>query len=170
MVYIISGPIHSGKSSTLLAIYNEASSALITSGGFASEKTMNGTNRFTYALKNLVSGEEMPLALDQSDFNGEFKDIYAFDRFYFNQQAFDYGNALLIALSCDPNVHTIFIDEIGIIELEGNGFSTGFKAALASEKNIYVCVRDKWLSRVVEYFRIGEGDKGTEILSPQTLE
>ena len=162
MVYIISGPIHSGKSSTLIKLFKASIDSEFTSGGFVSQKTMDGTNRFTYALKNLVTGELRPLAVDQSDFHSEFKNIYTFDRFYFNQQAFDYGNALLIALSSDPNIQNIFIDEIGIIELEGHGFSTGFQAALASQKNVYVCVRDKWLPRV----QILVGDKGTEILSP----
>ena len=168
MVYWITGLIHSGKSTTLLKHFNESIESGTHSGGFVSEKFADTTNRFSYTLKNLSSSDKFPLAIDQSDFKGEFEKIYAFDRFYFNQDAFDYGNALLIALSKNPHIQNIFIDEIGVVELEGNGFSKGFQAALSSQKNVYVCVRNKWLPRVVAHFQISERDIGSEILSPDT--
>jgi len=159
MVYFIAGGINSGKSTTLVSLFNASKTNLNLevkhfAGGFVSEKQLIHNKRFSYTLRNLNTNETIPLAIDQSDFNDEFSNIIIYNRFNFNKDAFKYANSILTDLSKDSMITDIFIDEIGKIEIQGEGFASGFKIALDSRKNLYVCVRESLLPDVIETFHI----------------
>ena len=48
----------------------------------------------------------------------------------------------------------VFIDEIGPLELDGNGFFAGFKKILRTQRDVYITVRNHCVEDVINKFNI----------------
>ena len=172
MVYIISGEIGSGKTTRMLELYSKA--VLGTADGLVSRKiylgagesspvSLEGESRESeagpigYELLRLSNGESRVLVMLASHYNGEFEKSFRFDRFVFSEDGFRFGEGVIEELLEDDSISDIYIDEIGPIELKGQGFCQILHKALQTDKNLYLSVRSKCLDRVLERFGIEEG-------------
>ncbi|MDO8898349.1 MAG: nucleoside-triphosphatase [Bacteroidales bacterium] len=128
-IFIITGEIHQGKTTFAEQLILKLSEAGFKCGGFLSLGTMANGTRNSYTLQKVGANENVPLA-SASQIEGWNK----FRRFWFNPEAFRKGNAW-IDQALGQNCGCIFIDEIGPMELEGEGWSQSIEL-LAGKKEI----------------------------------
>jgi len=153
-VNIIAGQIDAGKTARLLSLYNSLPPG--TADGLASVKYFSATDGafLGYRLLSLTTGVQVPFVVLQDRYRREFASSFVFDRFIFSQTAISWGEKILADALANTAIQHIFIDEIGPVELQGQGFAAALKQVLASDKHIYLCINERNIGRVAESFSI----------------
>lgn len=147
MVYIISGPIDSGKSTRMAAFYQNCHRCQ--ADGLISRKIYMGSTFIGYELIRLSNGETRLLALLARHYLGQFEERFNYGHYVFSRSAFAFGEQALEEMLEDGNIKYIFLDEIGPIELEGRGFWRVFQRLLKSDKHLFIVVRSECLIPVL---------------------
>lgn len=134
-IVIVTGEKGGGKStyiSTLMALSDCA-------GGFLSIHRSDG-----YYLKNVETGEERLFLSSEPVFDKKFKEWYC------NPDALEWANGEL------DKIHSgdVFIDEVGMMEVSGSGFSPSLKVLLKRDVKLTLSVRKAFLDKVIEAFGI----------------
>jgi len=151
LVFIVTGHQGSGKTSFLEQLIKSLESKGISLAGFLAISTSRDDDQLAYSIKNITSGEMIPLA------SQEFYDNWSkIGSFYFNPRAIIKGNTIL----ADPNIHSsdlVVIDEIGPFELNDKIWS-GSVTPLVSDHHtpmIWI-VRKSLVGQVVEKWNLEE--------------
>nr|WP_319474706.1 nucleoside-triphosphatase [uncultured Sphaerochaeta sp.] len=101
-----------------------------------------------YRLKDLFSQEERLALAEQPIARGK-----RIGRFYLDEQAFDWINAQI--LQSLPISEVAIFDEIGKLEISGEGLATSFRKALETPSlQIYAAVRIPFIEEVLNSFSI----------------
>ena len=116
-IYVLTGPVQGGKTT----LVSEKISLLREKGvkvwGFLCPGSFTEGKRSAFSLVDLETGCRIPLG----DANAQ-KGWVKFRRFFFNPEAFIAGELWIKrCLTRDPNL--VVIDEVGPMELEGNGWA-----------------------------------------------
>ncbi len=74
-------------------------------------------------------------------------------RFKFSKARFDLAAKRMKHQAYDPKIEVIVIDEIGKLELTGEGFYDVFVELLLSDKDLHLVVRDYLHNEVIELIR-----------------
>lgn len=144
-IYIYSGPIHSGKT-TRLAEWA------------AQQKNIDGIlapmQKGKRYLKRIASGEIRQLEPDESSMNPV--DIYTIGKFSFSKSVFQWAADALQEATYKP-LNWLVIDEIGFLELDGQGLEPAVKKTLAlnrsvGPKNILIVVREKLVEKIITHY------------------
>jgi nucleoside-triphosphatase len=140
-VFILTGEIHSGKT-TALEKWSKGKSVSGILTPIVEER------RVVYDLK---TASYFPLEANADDEN-----IISVGRYHFSQEAFHKMNVLLKQQS-NRSVEWVVIDEVGLLELDGKGLydSVVYLLENAQPKLIFV-VRESLVQRVKEYFSLTE--------------
>lgn len=156
MIFIVAGGIDSGKTARLQSAYESLPSG--TCMGFLSMKFYSAGHFAGYDLFELGTGSVLPLARLTSLYSQQFAKSFAFDRFTFDQSAFNYGCGRLLEAASDRGCKAIFIDEVGPMELSGLAFSPALRRIIEpqvlSRKDIYMAVRSSCIEEVCSSFGI----------------
>ncbi len=153
-VTIITGEMDAGKTTELIQLYEGLPAG--TADGFASIKVFSEQGAFAgYDLKRLATGETLPfIRLSKSDEAQIQKESFGFDRFTFLRQPLAAAEQAIRDILSAPLIRTVLLDEIGPVELQGNGFCRALKMLLASDKDLYLCINKKNLDPVAKKFGI----------------
>ncbi len=156
MILFVAGSIGSGKTSRMRSIYDGL--PMGSCRGFLSVKSYSSGDFTGYDLLELDSGFSMPLARLSILYKGEFSLPFTFDRFTFDQSAFDYGCLRLIEAATDDKCRSIFIDEIGPMEISGLAFAPALRSLVLSgaaiRKDIYIAARETSIDEICSLFGI----------------
>lgn len=156
MVFIIAGGIDSGKTARLKSAYASLPSG--TCRGFLSVKSYSDGQFTGYDLFELGTGATRPLARLTSLYRRQFAKPFVFDRFTFDQSAFDYGCGGLLEAAQDDVCQAIFIDEVGPMELSGLAFAPALRRIMQlnvlSGKDIYIAIRSSCIAEICSSFGI----------------
>ena len=142
-IYIYTGPVKSGKSTLLLKwIENRSDVAGILSVMFKGRKH----------LYSIVQKEMKCLECDS-------KQPVKVGRYIFDNDIFKWGQVqLLKGLDTDPKV--LVVDEIGFLELKGEGLEPAFSKILNASKQqeliLLLVIRDSLVERVVEFYKLDQ--------------
>lgn len=152
---IITGEMDTGKTRELIRLYHDLPAG--TADGFASNKFFSEQGAFAgYDLKRLGTGKTVPfIRLRKGDEGMPQKENFDFDRFIFLRETFVAAEQAIRDILSDPSIRTVLLDEIGPVELQGNGFCSALKDLLASDKELYFCINRKNLDPVAKKFGIG---------------
>lgn len=100
----------------------------------------------------------MPLGRLSSLYRGQFRSPFAFDRFTFDQEAFDYGCREILEGAEDGRCLNVIIDEVGPMELAGFAFAPALRGIVErrtfASKDIYIAVRSSCVGQVCSLFGI----------------
>jgi nucleoside-triphosphatase THEP1 len=115
--FILTGERGAGKSTLCLALAERARQAGISVGGIVSISEGDTLPWQGYRVKNLLTGEERPLARRTDIQEGIRCGSYVFDPegIRFGQQA--------IEQAVQAGVHLLVVDEVGLLELNGEGWA-----------------------------------------------
>lgn len=133
---IITGGKGSGKTTRLLSLSSECRNP----SGYASVHRDD-----EYFLLDLSRGEERLLMTSEPRFSARFR------RWYYDESLFSIAEQSLMAIAEGD----VFLDEIGLLELEGKGFSRALRYLLTEGKaSLTITARDAYLESVISYFSI----------------
>jgi nucleoside-triphosphatase THEP1 len=149
MVYIVAGGIDEGKTEKMDALYQERKQG----DGFLSKKIFVDKDFVGYEIVRLSSGENMPLAYKSDHVPGDWDEMHRFGPFSFSKRAFAFARQIIDEI-IDKGIEPVFIDEIGPLELRGEGFCEILQEVLNTGKDVYISVRSRCVEDVIEKFNI----------------
>jgi len=138
---IVTGETGVGKTTTCRSFIKMASARGIHCGGVLSLKTKTGA----ITAQNIKTGSETILA--GLDDNGEGIQV---GRYFFYEDGLEFGRqAIMDAIDCD----VLIVDELGALELGGNGFASAIAVINHHRKlNAVVVIRRRYLARFLLLF------------------
>lgn len=147
MIYIFSGPIGSGKTTRL-------------------EKWVKGRKDVSGILMPVLDGIRFIYSISsqklfpiEADKNEDPQKVVNIGKYYFSKELFDWGNEEIIK-SAETGEEILIIDEIGPLELRGEGFAPALKKVLdifsEKEKTLLLVIREELVDEAAKYFKIKE--------------
>jgi len=124
-LFIITGPVGSGKTTYLIDLLDELQKEGIRAGGFVSEKSLQPDTDHDYSIRDVQSGRSVPLST-RSAVDGWTQ----IRHFYFNPKAISLGNQILDSVS-NSDTDLLVIDEVGPFELDGEIWSSSLERLLS---------------------------------------
>jgi len=149
MVNIVVGSINQGKTTKLIEIYEKLNKG----DGFVSMKKLDGNNIIGYDALHLSKMEKYPFILKKEYIPENWENHASLESYRFSENTL---NIIEEKIDCmiKKSIYPIFLDEIGVLELEGYGFDKILKKVLAEGDEIYVAIRDKFVERIIEKYSI----------------
>lgn len=145
--YIISGEVHSGKTTFAAGLSKRMEDNGLQVTGFVCPGTFKNNHRNAFDIEFLSSGKEMPFARNEQ-IDGWIK----FRRFSFNPEVFHAGCKHLKSVE-NREETAVFLDEIGLWELEGGGWTEALNILMQKQNLLKIfVVRKKFITRVIEKF------------------
>ena len=121
--------------------------------GFACVKvTDEDSHKVKYRLRRLTSGHEYDFITEKSR-PCDFKETFEFERFVFSSEILRFAEEVMDEAMCNPDVRSLFLDEIGALELQGRGFSELIQRMLRSDKDLYLCVNQRHAEAIQKKFK-----------------
>jgi nucleoside-triphosphatase THEP1 len=148
MVYLISGKKNEGKTSKLKQLFEKQEGAF----GFVAEKVYDCGRVTTYNLVDIKTEEKRTVArLASLPLPEDWGVGLKHGPFTFSSSGFGWARGLLKTAS-EADAKSFFIDELGKMELNGNGHADLIKSALISGMDLYIAVRDTNVDDAVQAF------------------
>ena len=132
MILILTGPIHSGKTSLLKKVAGRLKDLNVPIEGFLSESINKEGDTFGYDLYDLRNGQTIPFIRKQGQKEWEKIGAYSFIPAGLER-------AKKIIMNHDSS-YWLFIDEIGPLELEGKGLWPVLRHSLRVPQQKIICV------------------------------
>ncbi len=152
MVYLVTGKKNEGKTFKLKELFRQSDAA----HGFGSEKVWDCGRITMYILKDLNTGESLPLAkLSSLPLPKDWEKTERYGAFTFRTEGFAMAEKIL-STAIRKKAKSFFIDELGKLEIGGKGHAETIRSALKSGMDLYITVRDENVNKAVEAFHIGE--------------
>jgi len=148
-IFILSGPVHSGKSTRLNEWIEERNDV----AGILAPIIRGLRN-----LQDITSGEKR--CLEKSGKSNDSEDDLAIGNYIFSSSVFHWGKQVL-KKSADEKINWLVIDEIGILELQGRGLEPAVSSLInlkwdRAPQNILLVVRERLVEKVIKHYRINE--------------
>jgi len=141
-IYIISGETRSGKTTVLRSLIKDLKNKNKVGGIIAIGIDKEG-ERYGFVIENIASGEKR-LLCSQEQKDGSIKT----GRFHFYKEALEFGNKALMENL--ENLDWLIIDEVGYLELKGQGWFEAIENALTQDSlNMIWVVRKRILEDVL---------------------
>ncbi len=148
MVTLIVGPINSGKTTQMAALHREKGG-----DGVLCPKFMESGVHRGYDLVHLATGETLPFARFSDSLPKNWHEAFTFGPYSFSTRGQEKA-AEIIEKAIEAGISPIFIDEIGPVELQGQGFAPLLRRLLQGEQDTIVSVRDFLLEQIINFFEI----------------
>ncbi len=143
---IITGEKGRGKSTFLLKLNKILKAQGIEIGGFIAQGLWLDKQRSGFVLLDIEHNKEIELATTAK------KTDLKVGRFYFNRQAFIFGNRLIISQLETKNI--FFIDEVGYLELNNGGWSKIIEKLFENNKIQVWTVRQNLVKEAMRRFAV----------------
>lgn len=157
MVHIVTGKINSGKTTFLLAKYLSNP----VGDGFISLKTMDHFHVRHYDALRLSTNQETLLAVHEK----YLKEEVIKDRI--GPYGFIKSTIEMIELEIEKliqaKIQPIYLDEIGVLELEDKGFSTILRKMISSELDLILSIREDLIPKITHKYGIEQFETITEL-------
>ena len=122
-VLVVTGPSNGGKTETVMALAAELRALDVKVAGFVQPGEFKEDRKVGFRLRDVATGEEAALATHGERSKGDFG-----TRFRFSEKGFQLGRE---ALSLAAAASVVIIDELGPVELRGQGHMPAVRRALA---------------------------------------
>ncbi len=150
-VFIITGAIGEGKTTMVRNLAEVFKKNNIQVGGILSERIMTNSQTTGYDLVDIETNDK-EIFLRQSNET----DKERIGKFAIYPEGLEMGNAVLTRSGLDGK-RIIFIDEVGLLELENRGWSDSLKNLInASANHLLITVRDSMTSDVIKKWSFKE--------------
>jgi nucleoside-triphosphatase THEP1 len=169
LVKVITGGKNTGKTTMVKKLEAQYLAAGISFAGFVSEAEYLDGRKSSYYLRDIGTGLRIlsvtesitPEMTDYADYHQ-----YSFSKFYFNQKSFDFEAVQIekiIKGSAENSPDVVFIDEIGPLELSGEGHYRAVRKLLNYfDGLVIIVIRDELLPELLDKLDLDIGD--TEII------
>ena len=144
---LITGGIGAGKTQTAEKIAAELKHRGITVGGILSPRVMEGKETVGYTVCDLTTGDERLFA--RLTLPG-----IPVGRFFIDSAGLQFARAAIRYAAQKAQV--VFIDEVGRLELDGNGLADAVWAVLTGNVLPILLVRADLLTKVIRFFALSK--------------
>ena len=151
MLNIVTGRINSSKTTKIAGIYNSKKIG----DGFISLKKMDGHLVHSYDILRLSTNEKRLLVIRDIYSDSNFVKCCQIGPYLFNSETVKYIENTLREL-INQKVSPLFLDEIGLLELDNLCFHNIFTQMLKSDLDIYVTIRKDLLDKILAKYKIKE--------------
>jgi len=142
---ILSGEIGAGKTSVASHLAAELDEQRVAVGGILSPRIIEDGATIGYTIRDLMTDEERPFAsLDPPG--------VPVGKFFIAEQGLAFARCAIEQAT--TSVQTVFVDEVGKLELAGNGLAPAVQALLQSQVLSILLVRSSFVEAVVHTFSI----------------
>lgn len=147
MVKIVTGRINSYKSTRLEKHFD----ANPIGDGFISKKIMKGDLVYGYNLVQLSNKNETPFVIRDSFWDGFTKIKYKLGPYCFYEDAFDFLEKKTDEF-INNNISPVYLDEVGILELNGQGYDHVLRKLIMNKTDLCLAVREDLLDQVCKEY------------------
>lgn len=151
-VNIVTGEVNAGKTARMRKLFCQT----IAADGILSDKIFGDGRFLGYRLMHLKSGEARTLALCEEAYQGQYTEACRLGSFVFSAEGLCFGIRILEGLCADPAIGALFLDEVGPLELRGQGFAGVLPQLLRAEKELYITVRSVCLPEFLNKYKVAE--------------
>ncbi len=142
---IIHGGIGAGKTGIARMLSDMLAEQRIVVGGILSPRLVDGDETVGYSIRDILSGEERPFAALEPP-------GIATGRFYITRDGIDFARRAIERAARTAQV--VFVDEVGRLELIGEGHAPALRELLCSCALPIILVRSEFVTHVVDAFLI----------------
>lgn len=142
---ILHGGIGAGKTQTAAKLSSDLKERGIKVGGVLSPRITKGDETIGYAIRDLSTDERRPFARLTPP-------GIAIGRFYLSPASLSFARAAIEQAATTAQV--VFVDEVGRLELGGEGHAQAIRVLLRSQALSILLVRSAFVERVVKAFGI----------------
>lgn len=153
MIHIITGNINSGKTTRLLSIYNAKKQG----DGFYSPKVFIDGHYAGQEIIRLSTGERKFFSFKTGFIPDGWDEEYHYQSYSFSYNGFLFVRNIILDI-IQNNIEPIFVDEIGPLELNEQGFYNILNLLLKTDKDMYITVRQSCVNDVINKFRFTNYD------------
>lgn len=151
MVHLVTGSVNQGKTTKLIEIYN----SLKNGDGFVLKKEFVNGEHIGQKIVRLSTGEGRAFSMKVCFIQNPWDEIYRFGPYSFSKNGIEFAEK--IAENMVKNkIEPVFIDEIGPLELNGEGFYNLLCSILDLNLETYAAVRESCINDVIDRFKIEE--------------
>lgn len=148
MVGIVTGKINSGKTTRMKALHQTHGG-----DGFIMVKTMDGQTVKSYHVLRLSTGEQRLLVLREGYNDLTFKEVTRIGPYRFDRHTLAWMEATMQDL-IHSGVSPLYLDEVGKLELKGEGFHSILKAMIASDKACFISMREDLVHPITQAYQL----------------
>jgi len=153
-VYIITGDVHSGKTTYAFKIARKIKKKGIKIAGILAPGYMKEGKRIAFDVLDLATVEKTRLATSKNI--EDLKEVFGeyFGPYYFYRSGMNFARNAL-KLETVKNSYVVFIDEVGRMEIQESGYYQALIDLLESDINtIILVVREKFIEDIKKKFNI----------------
>lgn len=151
-ITIICGGYDSGKTTRMINVFNNLKMG--EADGFACVKVLNAESQtLKYRLRRLTTGQEYDFIVAKNEYQFYFDEFFEFERFVFSTKTLRLAESVMEEAIRNPNIQSLFLDEIGVLELQGQGFSMILRKMLQCDKDLFLCINQKNVDEIQEKFK-----------------
>ena len=147
MVKIVTGRINSYKTTRLKNHFDENQLG----DGFISKKIMKSDLVYGYTLVQLSNKNETPFVIRDSFWDGFTKIKYKLGPYCFFEDAFEFLDKKIDEFISN-NISPIYLDEVGILELNGQGYDHVLRKLIKNKTDLCLVVREDLLDQVCKEY------------------
>lgn len=149
MITIVTGKINSGKTTTMLKHYQTHQQG----DGFVSIKHMNHGDVDFYTMRRLSNGEERVLLIHEKSALFESPSSVNIGPYHVVQSTIQWvENEMRDMIS--KKISPLYLDEIGSLELNQQGFHPVLVDMLDSSLNLVLVIRDRFVDDVIKDYNL----------------
>jgi nucleoside-triphosphatase THEP1 len=149
LVYLVTGRINSGKTTRMIQLQRQTGQG----DGFVSVKTMDGKKVKKFDAMRMTTQQLHPLAISEDYFHHEFEPVIRFGPYVFCVQTFERIRTEMMAM-VENRIYPLFLDEVGMLEIKGQGHADLITALLQSPQDLYLSIREDLIPLFVQKFNI----------------
>lgn len=143
MIFVLTGPVHSGKTTLCRHVVTELKKHRIRVGGFLSLAVQKEERRIGYDLWDIEKATSRPFIRETGEDHWE-----RIGRYFFIPEALKTAREMI---KCIPKAGLFIVDEVGPLELSGRGFWPALEEAVASpEPNFLLVARASVLKELIK--------------------
>ncbi len=154
MLFVLTGPVHSGKTTFLAGAADRWKASGFRVGGFLSVARLRDGSDQGYDLVDLKNGTSAPFLMRKGEPDWPSVGPYRFVPEILEQAA--------AIMSRDRDAEILIVDEIGPLELDGEGLWPAFEKALAHGSRCLCVVREE----ILDEFRARVGPAEPRVFRP----
>lgn len=149
MIHIVTGKINSGKSTKMLALYQQHKAG----DGFLSVKRMHYQKVHGYDIMKLSTMETKPIVIHEDYIRKEVDIICQIGPYLFLKDSVDFVTNSIQKMIND-HVSPIFLDEIGKLELDNQCFHSIFLQMVEENVDCYISVKEDLVEQVIQKYQL----------------
>ncbi len=148
---IVIGKINDNKTTTMLELYKKRGIG----DGFVSIKHMIQDTVHSYDAMQLSTHEQRLLIKRDIFYDDDFKVCCKLGPYYFSDETMAWIKETMLTLA-RRGVTPLYLDEIGMLELENKGFHDLLKTLLSKDIDLVLSVREDLVDKIINHYHLDD--------------